>query len=211
MTEPSLINALVLVGGKHHDQPGAREALREALTSRGGVRLTITEDLSMLANPSMTEYDVLVNYTTGATLTPEEERGLLDFVSGGKGFAGIHCATVTFRESAAYDEMIGSRFIKHPPFGPVNVSITDADHPITHGIGAFSVLDELYVLDCDPRHVHLLARVSAGEVDQPCTYTKQYGQGRVFYTSLGHDPRCFISEDFRTIVHRGLRWATRSL
>jgi len=45
---------------------------------------------------------------------------------------------------------------------------------------------------------------------QPVAYVREYGQGRVFYTILGHDERAFRNPAFGKLIHRGIWWATRS-
>lgn len=201
------IQGLLLVGGPYHDGPGARAALTEALTAGSHLDLRVTDDLSVLAAPALASFDVIIIYTTGGQLTPAEEAGLCDFVASGRGCVGLHCATTSFRDSPRYQELIGSRFVSHPPFAEVEVTIVDASHPATAGLDTFRVPDELYVLDYDPAQVQVLATAALGDRVQPSTYVKAWGKGRVFYTALGHDQRCFVSPAFRRLVAQGLRWA----
>ncbi|MEO6184932.1 MAG: ThuA domain-containing protein [Steroidobacteraceae bacterium] len=44
----------------------------------------------------------------------------------------------------------------------------------------------------------------------PVAWKKVYGKGRVFYTSLGHQPAVFESPEALTMLHRGILWAARS-
>jgi type 1 glutamine amidotransferase len=217
------IKVLLLVGGPHHDRPGARDALRAAIEAGAppgwAFDLEMTDDLSVLETGSLGRADVVANYTTSQQLTPRQAGALLGSVEGGTGFAGIHGATVTFRETEDYNALVGSLFLRHPRFGEVGVRITDADHPITRGLSDFSVPDELYVIQSvggDFGRYRVLATAEATHREdpaemrdgvQPSTYVKSFGKGRVFYTGLGHDQRCFDSAHFRTIVGRGIVWA----
>jgi hypothetical protein len=217
------IKVLLLVGGPHHDPPGARRALREAIEAGAppgcAFDLAMTDDLSVLESDALGHADVVANYTTDQQLTSAQAARLLIRVTDGTGFAGIHSATVTFRETEDYGSLIGSVLVRHPRFGEVGVRITDADHPITRGLSDFSVPDELYVIrsvrgDFDRYRVLATAeathRRDPAEMRdgvQPSTYVKSFGTGRVFYTGLGHDQRCFETPHFRTIVGRGIAWA----
>ncbi|MFX6326674.1 ThuA domain-containing protein, partial [Acinetobacter baumannii] len=71
--------------------------------------------------------------------------------------------------------------------------IVDAEHPITQGLGTFTVHDELYLFsDYDPARVHLLAQTESFDDNNsgpiPIAWTREQGAGRVFYISLGHNP-----------------------
>jgi len=225
VTQSASIEILLLVGGPHHDKEGARRALLDAIHAGApqGARFQIemTDDLSVLEPDRLQDFHVIANYTTGQKLTPSQGASLCAAVEAGTGFVGIHCATVTFRDTEQYNELIGSVFTHHPKFGEVSVQITDPSHPITHGLSDFTVPDELYVIQSvggDFTRYHVLTTaVATGCADgsemkdgvQPSTYLKEFGRGRVFYTSLGHDPRCFVSENFCAITGRGIAWAAR--
>jgi type 1 glutamine amidotransferase len=44
----------------------------------------------------------------------------------------------------------------------------------------------------------------------PVAWKRVYGEGRVFYTSLGHKPKVFETREALTILKRGILWASRS-
>jgi type 1 glutamine amidotransferase len=86
------------------------------------------------------------------------------------------------------------------------VQIEDRAHPITEGVDDFDVDDELYMLAWDPS-VHVLAIVEWYEKRLPVAWTHTYGDGRVFYTALGHDERAFATPAFLRLLVNGARWA----
>ena len=51
--------------------------------------------------------------------------------------------------------------------------------------------------------------VGNGQVDMPVLWTKLYGKGRVFYSSLGHVAKDFEVPEARTLVERGMLWASK--
>jgi len=51
--------------------------------------------------------------------------------------------------------------------------------------------------------------VKNGPVDMPVIWTKYYGEGRVYYNSLGHHPDIITQTDVWPLMVRGLLWAAR--
>jgi type 1 glutamine amidotransferase len=117
--------------------------------------------------------------------------------------------------------MTGGQWVAHPGNDGTRyrVKIGPEKHPITEGVGDFDVVSEQYYMHVDPA-VKVLAttqfpiadgpHTSNGPVDMPVLWTKRYGEGRVFYSSIGHTPAAVESEPHLTILRRGFRWAAGS-
>ena len=194
---------LLLVGGSPiHDTPELRSVLSGFLRASGKLDVTLTDDLSALAADSLAGYDVVANYTSLAEPTAEQIAALVAAVQGGKGFVGIHGATVTFGGDPSYVEMLGSKFITHDAFKRFKVRIVDPEHPITAGIADFEINDELYVVEGDATRWHVLARAEG----HPLVYNKTFGKGRVHYNALGHDSRGLGHPSFQALLLRGIEW-----
>jgi type 1 glutamine amidotransferase len=116
---------------------------------------------------------------------------------------------------------MGSSFIEHPggegtPV-PYPVSIVDRDHPVTAGIQDFTVASEQYYLHLDPT-VHVLAKtVFSGEhiewiagTEMPVAYVKTWGQGRIFYITVGHTPEDLQAPEVTRLIRQGMVWAARN-
>ncbi len=183
--------------------PAAREILNQ-----NGFQTFLSEDIEVLASPGLAHYDLVVNLTTGRVLDAAQEHGLLTFLRSGRGLVGIHNAADTFKNSAAYIEALGGRFLRHPPQLDIAVEYTDPAHPIVAGLPAFTVHDELYLLEWHPERAHLLAETRSHE-DRPVpiAWIRQEGAGRVFYLSLGHNRSTYDDQTFRELLGRGARWA----
>jgi hypothetical protein len=194
--------------------PMFEEALGDA------VELTLTTDRDDLTD--LGEYDVLLDYLTDSTLTDDQRDGLLSFVRGGGGYVGVHCASdlmstapddpedvLDTREEPFPElrEMIGGHFLTHPDQGEFEVRIVDHEHPITANVDDFTVFDEPYQVECDD-DVRVLAQMDHPDLDEyPVAWTKSFGEGRVFYLSLGHTEDVFQTEGFRSLLHNGIDWA----
>ena len=107
----------------------------------------------------------------------------------------------------ALSAIVGGYFITHPRYRQYQVSVKDAEHPIMKGVDEeFMVEDEQYLLDYDPR-VHVLANALWQGDTMPVAWTKDHGEGRVFYQALGHDPKACEHPAFKQMLIQGTLWA----
>jgi uncharacterized protein len=173
----------------------------------------------------LTGYDLIViGWTQALTtenLSPRAEQRLLEAVSGGTGFAGWHGMTAAFRASLAYNFLAGGAFVAHPGGEgvevPYDVRIVDREHPVTRGVEDFEVASEQYYMLVDPA-VHVLASTTfTGEhlpwlngVEMPVAFVKNWGEGRVFYVSVGHLPKDLETTQMTRLVRQGLAWSARN-
>ena len=203
------IRTLLFGGGEIHDWRACTDAAEAALAEAGQVDGTrVNEDLDCLTAPNLDPYEVIVFYYTIGEITGPQRDGLLSFVASGKGYVGIHSAGDSFRECPEYRAMVGGWFVTHPHYRDYQVSVLDAEHPITEGLDEFMVRDEQYITDYDPRN-HVLATALYQGIARPVAWTKPWGNGRVFYLALGHDGPACQNSHFRTLLQRGTVWAAR--
>ncbi len=167
-------------------------------------------------------YDAVLDYRTDSSLADDQREGLLSFVAGGGGYVGIHCAAdLTSTEPDDPDEVIDSRdepfpelreligghFLTHPEQTAFDVHVVDHYHQISAGMDGFTVWDEPYVVDVDD-DVRVLARMDHPEhADTPVAWVTDYGDGRVFYSSLGHGTPALTHEGVEGLIRNGTRWA----
>ena len=209
-------------GYRHDVLPLSHDVVRELGRTSGAWEATVTEEVALISEAGLGDYDAVLFYTTGELpLSDGQKRALLDFVKGGKGFAGIHSATDTFYRWPEYGEMIGAYFDGHPWHTRVGVRVEDRDHAATRHLPArFELVDEIYqfrnwsragahvLLSLDPASVDLSAAgVKRTDRDFALAWTRQYGNGRVFYTALGHTPEVWQDERFTRHLLGGITWA----
>jgi type 1 glutamine amidotransferase len=181
----------------------------------GAFTATHSEDESVFEKESLSKFDaVIMLNTTGEIFkkkdddSPEakarEERlkaNLVEFVKSGKGLAGTHSATDTYKNWKEYNDMMGGAFAGHPWHMDVPVRILGDDHPLNKVFGGkgFTIIDEIYQFRNDtasPDDRRMLLSL-APDFDQlkrgnrkdgfyPISWIKTYGKGRCFYCSLGH-------------------------
>ena len=162
--------------------------------------------------------DLIVPVYTMSTISREQEGGLLAAIRSGVGLGGWHGGMAdAFRNNTEYQFAVGGQWVAHP--GNIidyTVDITRPDDPIVTGLGSFAMHSEQYFMHVDPSNEVLATTIFTGEhapwidgVVMPVAWKKHYGKGRVFYCSLGHVASDFDVPEARTIVERGLLWATR--
>ncbi|MGV3764051.1 PVC-type heme-binding CxxCH protein [Parapedobacter sp.] len=191
---------------KHHDSELLAGILAQEYFPEG-MNITYSVDPEDLTRQDLQRYDGLILYANHDSISPTQEKALLDYVASGKGFIPLHSASYCFRNSPEVVALIGGQFKSHGG-GAFSAEIVKPDHPAMAGVTAFETeWDETYVHDhiADDIEV-LMERVdSAGR--EPYTWVKEYGEGRVFYTAFGHDERTFRNPGFLQLVKSGIRWA----
>lgn len=207
VSAPGKIKVLMVGGRGSHDWSGFYDILNLLLTKAGDFVLDLTLEIDSLREPYISNYDVVLFYGPGGDFTdPNQEKGLHDFVKNGGGLAGVH-ATDAFKKSDVYWRLMGGRFTTHRG-GEFTIRIMDESHPVTSPFGDFRIHDETYQNEYHPKFkLHSLFRMDRGQEQQSMGWVQDYGKGRVFNTTLGHDGNAWKSEAFQAIVRRGIYWA----
>jgi uncharacterized protein len=203
---PKKIKVLFL-GPKGGHDPEVRFKIIEPVLAQRGIEVVYTGSVGALNPETLAKYDGLIIYANIDKITPEQEKALLDYVEGGKGFIPLHCASYCFHNSPKYIAMVGAEFKSHGT-GVFRTTNVDPNHPIMKGFEGFESWDETYV---HAKHNEVDRTVleyrEAGKVKEPWTWVRTQGKGRVFYTAWGHDQRTWNNPGFHELVARGIRWA----
>ena len=201
------ISALFL-GDRGHHQPFERASQLIPVLGPRGIDIEYTGRVEDLNSEKLSSYDCLIIYANIGKISQQQEKALLDFVAGGKGFVPLHCASYCFLNSPKYVALVGAQFKRHGT-GVVTVSNVQPKHPIMKGFKGFESWDETYV------HTHhnekdriLLETRKEGNGQEPWTWVRTHGKGRIFYTAWGHDQRTWENPGFHELVERGIRWST---
>jgi type 1 glutamine amidotransferase len=209
-------------GYKHKVIPLAEKILSDVASKWAGIRTDVTQDCSLVNRDHLANYDAIMFYTSGELpISSEGRQALIHFVRQGKGFVGVHSATDTFYDWSEYGEMIGGYFDQHPWHTKVVIQVEDTRFPATaHLGGAMAITDEIYqfrnwsrdkthvLLSLDPDSVDLNAKnVHRTDKDFAVAWCHPYGQGRIFYSALGHRDEVWQDERFQKHIVRGIQWA----
>jgi type 1 glutamine amidotransferase len=173
---------------------------------------------------------VLVNTTGNWGLDDEQKQALLSFVrDDGKGLVLVHAAIDANYDWPEYVEMTGGWFEAHPwNTSDAPVIVEDPNFPAMRHFPPRLVLhDEMY----SPKNwsrdkVNVLMRMDEsqldytnktpgaprgprGDKDQAVAWSKMYGKGRVFYSSLGHTNEAWESPDVQKMYAEAIKWVLK--
>jgi type 1 glutamine amidotransferase len=211
--------ALFVWGGWDGHEPKQTTEIMASVLQAEGFDVEISDTLdAFLDEDKMMSLSLVVPCWTMGSITGEQERGLLKAVKSGVGFAGWHGgAGDSFRNNTEYQFMVGGQWVAHPGgIVEYEVNIIDHDDPITKGISDFKMVSEQYYMHVDPSN-KVLATTTFSGVDapwikgcvMPVVWKRMYGEGRVFYSSLGHVAKDFDVPECKEIMRRGMLWAAR--
>jgi type 1 glutamine amidotransferase len=211
-------------GYRHDVIPFSREILTQLGRNSGAFEVTATEDISELSTENLGRYAAVMFYTTGELpFSGAQKTALLDFVRSGRGFLGVHSATDTFYTWPDYLDLVGGYFNGHPWHQAVTIEVVDPGDPVVAFLGnSLPFEDEIYqISDFDYRGSRVLLRLDPSSVDLgktgvhrrfygwPLAWKRFYGQGRVFYTALGHEASVWQDPRYQRILTNAILWSMR--
>lgn len=212
-------SALIVWGGWEGHEPEKGATLFASFLRDQGYEVEVATTLdAYLDGAKLQSLDLIVPIWTMGTITSEQEKGLLSAVKSGVGIAGWHGTMGdSFRNNTEYQFMVGGQWVAHP--GNIidyDVNIINHEDPITRGLQDFHMHSEQYYMHVDPMVEVLATTTFNGEYASwiagcvmPVVWKKRWGEGRVFYSSLGHVRSDFDVPEAFEIMKRGMLWASR--
>jgi len=213
----------VTKGFRHSSIPTAMKVLAELAEKSKAftVDFAFTDaDIETKMTPEkLKSYDGFIFANTTGILPIPDKAAFLNEIRSGKAFVGMHSASDTFHAPSGVDpyiEMLGGEFQTHGAQVGVECLVKDRNHPATKPLGEAYCLaqEEIYLLkNYNPAAVHELLvldrhpnkKSEAGHF--PIAWSKKYGQGNVFYTSLGHREDVWESDAYQKHILGGIKWA----
>ncbi|MDG1267779.1 MAG: ThuA domain-containing protein [Ilumatobacter sp.] len=204
------VDAYLVAGGRFHDIDYARLQLLTLLAEHPHVRVKVGPDYE--DTDSITASSFLITYTCDVRPSEAAQVAIRDWVAGGGRVMALHGTNAALDFDPPnpvktpvvfpiWTELLGTRFVSHPPTAPFTVELADPDHWLVAGIEPFDATDELYLFEYHDRaslHPLLQTRwqgVAEGYEVEDWTdcdpvhlvmYTKVHGDGAVLYNALGH-------------------------
>ncbi len=213
--------ALIFQGGWDGHEPQLVSKRFARLLSQHGFEVTISDTQDCLADAErLMQLDLIIACWTMGEIDAQYTKNISKAVGSGVGLAGCHGGMCdAFRQDVEWQFMTGGQWVSHPGGDgiPYTVNIRKGSSPIVEGLEDFPVVSEHYYLHVDPA-IEVLAttrfpvvnyyHVSNKPVDMPVAWTKFWGNGRVFYCSLGHHDDVFDnSPTAQELMLRGMLWA----
>jgi type 1 glutamine amidotransferase len=173
---------------------------------------------------NLNDFEAVLFYTGGTLeMDDQQKKDFTSFIhDDGKGFIGVHSATITFTQWPEYGDMIGGYFNEHP-WGTFQAPIIVED-PKFPGMSQwpheFAITDEIYQMkDFSRDKCRVLMRLDASKLDLTnprvhrtdrdfaVTWAKMYGKGRVYYSTLGHVSANWDDPKFQKMYVEAIKWA----
>lgn len=211
--------ALIVWGGWSGHEPEACAAIIRGWLESDGFAVRVEDRTEAFLDPTLGDYSLIVPVITMARIERAEVAALTAAVRAGVGLGGYHGGMGdSFREATEYQFMVGGQWVAHP--GNIidyRVDVVRPDDPVMDGITGFDYRSEQYYMHVDPSNEVLATTTFNGEhapwIDgtvMPVVWKRRYGNGRVFYSSLGHVAAEFAHPQMAAILRRGLNWAARA-
>jgi uncharacterized protein len=211
-------NAMIVWGGWEGHQPEECARIVAETLLEDGFAVMKAGETSAFADSDLARFDLIVPIFSMGKITDGEAKNLCAAVESGTGLAGFHGGMGdSFRLNTDYQFMTGGQWVAHP--GNIisyRVNIVDQKDPVMEGIEDFDYESEQYYMHVDPNNRILATTTFSGEHCwwikngvMPVVWKRRHGEGRVFYSSLGHSPAEFAVPEMSKILRRGMLWAAR--
>jgi len=214
-------------GFRHEEAIPAAAASLERLAAKNGWAVFSTENAAVFNDEQLARFDVVVgNNITGDNWTEEQKQAFIRWVEDGGGFVGMHGAAGTrYRYWDWYTDALlgGGRFIGHPmmpQFREATIVVEDGDHPtMAHFGDQFTQTDEWYSFEESARKSgsHVLATIDESTYqpgednamgdDHPIIWIACPGNGRSFYSALGHRANTYVWPEHEKMLEAAVTWA----
>lgn len=226
-TPKKILVVTVTKGFRHSSIPTAEKVIALLAEKSGAFSVDFArkdEEIAAKMTPAaLKTYDGFIFANTTGILPLPDKNAFLNEIRNGKAFIGMHSASDTFRGKEGVDpyiEMLGGEFRTHGDQAGVECLVADADHPATKHLKK----DKLQSYCLEQEEIYLLKNFDASKVHQllyldkhpnnknetghfPVAWCRAYGQGKVFYTSLGHREDVWENKRYQAHILGGIKWA----
>ncbi len=231
IARPAILVFTKTNGFRHEEAILAANPMFEAMARDHGWGYFQTENGATFSPEILARFDAVVfSNTSGDVFTPDQRTAFQQFIEGGGGYVGIHAAGDISHAAWQWyvSTIIGSNFTGHPmnpQFQLATVNVEDRTHPATAHLDAtWQRTDEWYSFDASPRSVEgvtVLATLDEGTyspkgmfgsdyamgADHPIAWWRCVGQGRVFYSAMGHTALSFTEAENVQMLTGAVEWA----
>ena len=214
---------------------GAKEMLTQ-LSQQNDWNLTISDEALIYNFKQLALFDVVVwNNVTGNTLNPKQRLAFKNYLENGGGFVWLHGSGDSSSSwDWYYDEVIRARFSHHPMVPQFQVGTLNKECPENFPECKelpirWDQEEEWYVFYDSPRKkgAHILYTldetntVMSGVLedgtledkefgmpeDHPIVWYNCVGEGKAFYSALGHKGHYYKSPNYHQLFTEAINWA----
>jgi type 1 glutamine amidotransferase len=228
LTHPAILVFSKSNGFRDGPSVDGAEAALKAMGERNHWSMAFIDNAAVFNKADLKRFDAVVwNNVSGDVLTIEQRRDFKAYIEKGGGFAGFHGSGGDFYYDWDWyaDALIGARFLSHPmspQFQEAKLKVDDSHDAIVRDVKAeWTMTDEWYSFKTDPRAkgAHILVTLDESTYspmtgkkdirmgDHPIAWTQCIGNGRSFYTAIGHRPEGYSEPNTNKLLEQGVAWA----
>ena len=215
-----LIKVLILSGKNNHEWQKTSPVLVRIFKDAKLFSVSVTEKPETLVYADLKKYNLVVsNWNTWpdnkVRLNNQWESDFEKYVNEGGGVLSLHAGASSFYDWEAYHRIGIGRWGKDTHHGaPTRGKVYgfDQNHPVTKGMNAFYIMDEIWEkTDIYPGSKAIGSLSATDEkdshpIDVQSVFVSQTGNGRCFFTTLGHDERALLNSGLQTLLLRAAQW-----
>jgi uncharacterized protein len=217
---PGRVEPQLRMAGAHGVLGQSAVAVAE-LAATAGLAFEHAASVADVTTEALEQTRILSLFTIGDTPWSAEQRELIGrrVRSGALGLFTLHSAADSSSSWPEFGHLLGARFDGHPWTQRFAIEVTDPEHPATRHLPAdWQFLDEVYLFRDLRPDARVLLRATGSDLDMtspgarrpeigfPLAWCFTEGQGRVFYTALGHFPSAYEDVRFLGHLYGGLEW-----
>lgn len=233
-SQPAILIFSKTNGFRDSAQIAAANAAVEQIAREKGLASFTTQNAAVFNDSQLAQFSAVVwNSVSGDVLTREQRSAFQKWLAAGHGFVGLHGSggDPSYKWRWYVDELIGAQFIGHtlsPQIQPARLNVENRTHPATRHLDAqWQREDEWYSFASSPRAKGYTVLVSIDEVsyspreriplmldrdlsmggDHPMVWTHCVGQGRAFYSALGHRAKDYSEPRHVAMIAGAIAWA----
>lgn len=216
------LQVLILTGSNNHNWKSTTNQLQSMYAESEMFTTIVTEAPDTLKYRDFKKFDVILSnwnaWPEGEIRWPKSAKnGLMKYIDEGGGFVLFHAANAAFYDWDDFHKLVGAKWkmgsTTHGEISKHKIIIKNKTHPITKGMDAFWITDELWVNTEMQPNVNLLAASYSDPKNkgrglmEPVMLWNTKGKGRCFHSILGHDVEALQNSNLKTIMLRGTEWA----
>lgn len=233
LAEPAILVFSKTNGFRHEEAIAASNPALSEIARKRGWSVFVTENAAVFNREQLERFKAVVwNSTSGDVLTEDQRTAFKSWLESGGGFVGIHGAGGDPKYAWQWyvETLIGAQFIGHtmgPQFQQATIHIEDDNNPATRGMAPTWVrTEEWYSFANNPRSkgYHVLATLDESTYhpfmnlpmseprdirmgDHPIIWLHCVGNGRAFYSALGHSASAYAEPQHLQLLEGAIAWA----
>ncbi len=211
--------------GYVHDNIAASVEAIINLGKANNFQVDVSDNPTVFTEDNLKQYDALIfSNTNNQVFDSDDQRlALIRYTEAGGGFVGIHSACATERDWPWFWQMVGGKFVRHPPFQKFTMKIIDDQHPSTTFFKEdWERSDECYYVNNINPDIHVLIAADLNTVEDegkeeypgkifgdvfPLVWCREFDDGRQWFTALGHSKEDYTMLLFNQHLLGGILWA----